>query len=169
MAKKKKAKKKVVAKKSTASTKTASRAVPVRKTVSLIGIDPLAWIKDEAEDVEPHGIVSANSEKPDVSQLAGEEQEDKLMATINLNERFSIRNIADIHTRLREIVKQGTEVKLNFIDIDVVDTAALQLLTAFTNAARQLGVSVVWENTSETLYHSAELLGLASELDLPKH
>ncbi len=156
--------KKTAVKKTTARRKTAaSTAKPrtksvtkLRKKPGLIGVDPLAWINDAPT-------------KPKQLETAAEENckpNNKL--TMNFSPRFSIREVAANYTQLQQLLDKDVNVELDFQDVDAVDTAALQLLVAFTKEANKRGASITWQQPSAALFRSAELLGLSHELGLPK-
>ena len=86
---------------------------------------------------------------------------------MSFSPRFSIREVAAVYTELQQLLEQDVRVELDFEDVDVVDTAALQLLVAFTKEAHKRGVSISWQQPSAALFRSAELLGLSQELGLP--
>lgn len=151
MTKKTAAKKKTTRRKKAAvSTKTARSAVTVRKKASLIGVDPLASIKGKRSEPEQTNVATQVSQP------------------ISFNSHFNIKEVAETRKQLQSALDNCTSVQLDFTDVEVVDTAALQLLLAFTNDARKREVSIVWNQPAEALYRSAELLGLANELGLPK-
>ncbi len=160
---KKSMKKKAAAKKTAASSNsTAASAKPRTKAVrkakkksSLIGIDPLAWIHEAP--------TTATQQDAD----AGKNSQSTNTLTMNFSPRFNIREVAAVYTELQQLLDKAVNVELDFEDVDVVDTAAIQLLVAFTREARKRGASISWQQPSAALYRSAELLGLSQELGLP--
>lgn len=50
--------------------------------------------------------------------------------------------------------------------VEVIDTAALQLLLAFVREVKHHDHCVDWKSPSETLYRAARLSGLQDELGL---
>lgn len=164
MVTKKKPSKKAAVKKTTARRKiTAASPKPraqsvtkIRKKPNLIGVDPLAWIDDAATKTTQRSTAAEENAKPD----------NKL--TLSFDHRFSIREVATIYTQLQQLLDKDVDVELDFEDVDVVDTAALQLLVAFTKEANKRGTSITWQQPSAALFRSAELLGLSHELGLPK-
>ena len=78
-------------------------------------------------------------------------------------------NIRDAEGLQRELVVQLTNkacVRLECSGIESADTAALQLLTAFYREACRRGVNVHWHEPGDALSRSAELVGLAEEMEL---
>ena len=153
---KKSIKKKAAVKKTTASTaKPRTKSVTkARKKPSLIGIDPLAWIHDAPT-------------KPKQLETAAEENyQPSNKLTMSFSPRFSIREVAAIYTQLQQLLDKDVNVELDFQDVDIVDTAALQLLVAFTQEANKRGASISWQHPSAALFRSSELLGLRQKLGL---
>ena len=50
--------------------------------------------------------------------------------------------------------------------IERIDGAALQLMTAFFIEAQESGINVAWKDVSEPLLHAAQLTGLKDVLHL---
>lgn len=58
-------------------------------------------------------------------------------------------------------------ITLDITDLQRIDTAGLQVLTAFVRERAGLGRAVEWRGTSPALTSAAQLLGLTSLLRLP--
>jgi anti-anti-sigma regulatory factor len=58
-------------------------------------------------------------------------------------------------------------ITLDITDLQRIDTAGLQVLTAFVRERAGLGRAVAWRGTSPALTSAAQLLGLTSLLRLP--
>ncbi len=178
---KKSMKKKTAAKKTAArsnsiavSAKPRTKAVrKAKKKPSLIGIDPLAWIDNAETKIDD---TLAESTQQDCVAEAEPTQQDSAeeqpappgnITSLSFSPRFSIREVAARTRELQQLLEQDAQVELDFEDVDIVDTAAIQLLVAFTKEAHKRGVAISWQQPSAALLRSAELLGLSQELGLP--
>ena len=86
---------------------------------------------------------------------------------IQCNESLDISMAASLHRTLKEALESGVAVTLRADKVERADTAALQVLVAFMRAARARGITVFWNEPSAAVRRSAQLLGLAHELDIP--
>ncbi len=68
--------------------------------------------------------------------------------------------------QLEEVFRRSRPVEFDGGVVERVDTAILQLLLTFFREMRLAGVKVGWKASSENLKKSANLLGVAKELDL---
>jgi anti-anti-sigma regulatory factor len=87
-------------------------------------------------------------------------------ARIELPEDCRIATLPELRARLLATVDQSACV-LNASAVTRIDTAALQLLTAFQRDAASGGREVRWDGVSEVLREAAALLGLTQTLALP--
>jgi anti-anti-sigma regulatory factor len=62
---------------------------------------------------------------------------------------------------------EAPQVALNVHAVEKLDTAALQLLSAFRRDAAARGCQVAWQGVGPVLRDAAALLGLGEVLDLP--
>jgi anti-anti-sigma regulatory factor len=81
-------------------------------------------------------------------------------ATITCCDSLDISGVAELHQQLNKALKDGQAVTLDASRVQRADTAALQLLAAFCQAARAEGVMVTWRQPSEVFGLSVHLLGL---------
>lgn len=80
---------------------------------------------------------------------------------------IEIGNIAETQEQLGALLARNTPVvALDVEDVVAVDTAALQLLTAFVRTLAARGGQVEWENLSVPLYQAATALDLQDALAL---
>ena len=86
---------------------------------------------------------------------------------IECAEVLDIAGVAEFHARCLEALGTRKNLRLNASQLDRVDTAALQVLSAFIQDANTQEQTVEWENPSESLCQSAALLGLSKILCLP--
>jgi anti-anti-sigma regulatory factor len=88
--------------------------------------------------------------------------QDMFVCDVNLD----ITRIGTLCEELRARLAVARPVTLDVSGVTRVDTAALQLLTAFVRGARGRGIALAWHQPSEAFTRSAERLGLSQELGL---
>jgi phospholipid transport system transporter-binding protein len=86
--------------------------------------------------------------------------------TILFDRSMDIASAGELQQKLITVLQANTPVELDATNVERVDTAALQVLTAFFKDAEAAGVAVQWKQTSETLDQAAHLLGLGQALHL---
>lgn len=74
---------------------------------------------------------------------------------------------AGLQRQLQVALDNGMPVRLQAHRVERTDTAILQLLASFMQAARRQGIAVSWERPSAALCRAARLLGLVRALELP--
>lgn len=84
---------------------------------------------------------------------------------IDCRESLDISMVAELHAQLKNL-KRGSTVTFNTSSLERIDTAALQLLTAFVQSAGARKITVQWAGASACLQEAAELLGLSASLQL---
>lgn len=88
------------------------------------------------------------------------------MPQITLDEELNITCVGDLKTSLAQALSDDSAVELNAGGIERVDTAALQLLTAFVQQMNTNNKEVSWLKPSDNFLKSVELLGLKAMLGL---
>lgn len=84
--------------------------------------------------------------------------------TLKFPEEISIANVTEWKPRFVEFVEAPSPLILDCEDLVRVDTAAIQLMTAFVIKAISQGKTVEWEKPSPTLLQTVRLLGLNDTL-----
>lgn len=88
-------------------------------------------------------------------------------ARIKLPPTMAIAEAVGLKTSLQEVVDARPRTVVADLDaVMAVDTAALQVLTAFVAAMRRDGVSLQWDNLSVPMYMAACHLNLEEHLQL---
>jgi ABC-type transporter Mla MlaB component len=87
---------------------------------------------------------------------------------IDLNSEQGIRDVAELHQRLLQAVEHQHKVTIDASSVERVDTAILQVLTAFIIERKKQGKVVEWKPPSEVFYQAANLIDLTRHLDLPQ-
>lgn len=146
---------------------------------SMIGLDPLAWLKDEAEDaeiVEEDKTVSkakpkektaakkTTAKKTAKAKTSKTKKSDKDMVfKIQAVQDISI--VTDVYSELKELLS-NKKVVLEGDQVERIDAASLQLFYSFIEQAKEDGIDVVWRSPSDALLNNAKLLGMEEALQL---
>jgi len=144
---------------------------------SMIGLDPLAWLKDEAEDAEviEEGAVSKKSKskkktaaKKTTSKKAVKVKTSKTKMTdedivFEIQAVQDISSVSAIHSELKKLLS-NKNIILDGEQVERIDGASLQLIYSFIEEARIKGVNISWRSPSEVLRNNAKLLGLEDAL-----
>jgi len=85
---------------------------------------------------------------------------------IECGETFGIADAKALYPKLLTHLLEEKHVTFDCSDIERIDTAALQLLYAFSQAALQYGSEVNWGKASETFVTNARLIGVASAMGI---
>jgi phospholipid transport system transporter-binding protein len=88
-------------------------------------------------------------------------------AVIALPACLDIAGVQELHQQLRTALAVQQSVVLDATQVERADTAALQLLCAFVQAAQGNGVEWRWQRPSLAFRNTARLLGLETHLALP--
>ena len=148
-----------------------------RKKDSVIGFDPLAWMKETSHE----SSISSHEPTPttDDSQPAMEVSNrpstsathdprlatDDLPSAVQLGDTLTIEHVSDMHADL--VRRLGAKVVvLEAGALTRVDTAGLQLLAAFIRTAENHGTRVEWRAPQSTLHEAARRIGLDGALRL---
>ena len=91
----------------------------------------------------------------------------KSLAPIALDADLRLSQAPALRERLLKALAAGSPVTLDGGEVAQVDTAALQVLCAFTRDAGGQGLSVAWGGVSEVLRDGAAMLGLDKTMNLP--
>lgn len=83
---------------------------------------------------------------------------------LQMPEELSIANVTEWQQALGDFAKDADNVTLDAENLSRVDTAALQLLTAFFVMLKSQQKEVSWRNPSDTLVRTAKQLGLETTL-----
>lgn len=145
-----------------------------KKKKSMIGLDPLAWLKDEAEDaeiIEEEIVVSKKtSKKKTTAKKAAKEKASKTKkgsddTIFKIQAVQDISSVTSIHSELKALLSND-KVIFDGGDVERIDAASLQLFYSFIEQARVNGVDIEWRSPSDTLRNNAKLLGMEEALQL---
>ena len=141
-----------------------------KKSKSMIGHDPLAWLKEDAEDAEiieevkemPKAKKKAAKKKTAKSKAAAEQAEDNVFELQSVQD---ISSVAELKEDLKGLFKYE-KVILDVSNVERIDTTSLQLLYAFIEEAKVNSLEIAWNSPSEAMTNSARLLGMEEVLQL---
>ncbi|MCU7835508.1 MAG: STAS domain-containing protein [gamma proteobacterium symbiont of Taylorina sp.] len=85
---------------------------------------------------------------------------------ISFDDLLDITMVADRYEQLSQLLNEHKSILINAENIERIDGAGLQLLTAFFKEAKSLNISLEWQSCSEALKNSAKLSGLTENLGL---
>jgi anti-anti-sigma regulatory factor len=91
---------------------------------------------------------------------------EKGVQTMDCGEVMDISTTAELRAQLLTALESGQPVVLDAGRVERIDTAALQVLSAFFQDANSQQQTVQWKNPSQAISSSAELLGLSSLLEV---
>ena len=87
-------------------------------------------------------------------------------STIVLDNTVVISNISQIRDKLLGFTDGYEKIVIDMDNVEMIDTAGLQLLTSFIMSMKQKSVDISWQGESAALRDTARLLGLTKHLSL---
>ncbi len=135
------------------------------KDNSLIGFDPLVWMKESSAEC---GVwsVEEEAETADVDTPHSALRTPDAPSAVQLGELLTIEQVAAMHAEFGRHL-HADSVVLEAGALARVDAAGLQLLAAFVRTARARGVRVEWRSPTPALREATRRLGLGPALRLP--
>lgn len=91
---------------------------------------------------------------------------DNEATVIDCGDAVGIANVGDMYAHLLSELAEGHAVQFDVSKVERVDTAAMQMIYAFSKEAEKLGHILNWENASEGFVRSAKILGLATLMNM---
>ncbi len=163
------------------------------KEKDILGYDPLAWLKEEAEEaeiIEPEQLATdgeqgepeqqaatvAEVAEPETAeaepaveaqqpvQAEAESTAHNVAGDFVLEERLHISGVGELHSRIQQRLDQGGDISIDASQVEAADGPSLQLLCGFAQEAMRRGVNLKWENVSTPLLDAAKSLGLDREI-----
>ncbi len=135
-------------KKSTAKSKTTKP--------SRLGHDPLGSLNVKSDEDE-------NNLPPNIEQdeQPMEIEPDSNRATLHLPSHFSISAVEEVYTQMSSFLEMtNTSIDVETIEVESIDTAALQLLYAFAEQTRMSGKNIHWCSRSEKIDEASRILNI---------
>jgi len=87
--------------------------------------------------------------------------------SLTLTAECLVQDAGALKSGLARLLTESQPVTLDATAVQRVDTAGLQLITAFVQERALRGLEVEWNGTAPALTNAAQLLGLTSLLKLP--
>jgi anti-anti-sigma regulatory factor len=99
--------------------------------------------------------------------MAKKSSKDATRAPLALDADLRIAAAPALRDTLMAALAAGDAVEIDGAAVAQVDTAALQVLAAFSRDARTAGLPVSWTSASDSLQRGVAVLGLNALIDLP--
>jgi len=99
-----------------------------------------------------------------------ENEVDSVEATktvVNCSPTIDINSATPLYQYLKQAIENNHAVEIDAGEVTKVDTAVMQVFFAFWLEAKTLELPVSWVNVSNAFRNTAEVLGLAEEMNLP--
>ena len=103
------------------------------------------------------------SSPSETSALTWKERDGVL--TVQLHAELGIAGAAALKENLQGLLSKMQPLEINAAAVERTDTAALQLLLAFSQEVQRRKRSLRWSGVSAPLYQTAEILGVARSLE----
>tara|TARA_R110002050_G_scaffold268113_1_gene409976 strand:- start:25795 stop:26091 length:297 start_codon:yes stop_codon:yes gene_type:complete len=87
---------------------------------------------------------------------------DEGITVIDCGDTFDMANVADMYMRMLSHLAEDDLIQFNVSKVERIDTAAMQMIYAFSKEATQQGHILRWEGASDVFVRTAELLGVAT-------
>ncbi|ANE55377.1 lipid asymmetry maintenance protein MlaB [Methylomonas sp. DH-1] len=151
---------------------------------SLIGYDPLAWMKADAGGelsgvpvpvVEPAGNIAlqpqlrdgaGNADAESVDSVSEPEPQAAGKGTVVLEPLSNIQGVASLHHTLVQMLNQYDVLDIDASAVTSIDTSTLQLLVVLKCTAAGLQKVVAIDFPSEKFVEAAQLLGVSEMLEV---
>jgi ABC-type transporter Mla MlaB component len=94
---------------------------------------------------------------------------DQKITLIECGEVLAIANVADMYTKVLSHMADGYLVQFDVSRIERIDTAAIQMIYAFSKEAAKQGHALNWQDASETFIRNVKSIGLAAKMNLAEN
>lgn len=85
---------------------------------------------------------------------------------VDLGDALDISHVKNIWEKLSKAMENASSISLKAGQVEVTDTAALQMLSVFFLDVKGQNIAVCWDGVTESIYKAAALLGLTKHLEL---
>lgn len=146
-----------------------------KREPSLIGYDPLAWLRESGAEKLPDPSQTLAIPLSSAPVLAEAEAENAAgtppkttaaVARISLGAVQNIQNVCDLRERLITAMAEAGGIEVDASAVTLVDTATLQLLLVLKRTALEAGKRVSFDFPSDRFVEAAQLLGIAELLEV---
>ena len=114
----------------------------------------------EPEAITETEVIDQETKKEEVTDMDVKDGDFKLDGPI------SIADVAELHEKFKALLAEGHDLEIDCSDVEGVDAAALQLLTAFINEAEKQDNKLVWKDPSDSLQTTVLMMGLQDEFKM---
>jgi ABC-type transporter Mla MlaB component len=111
--------------------------------------------------------ISLKPRKKAVSKQPGKPISDQSEPTCTLKSISVINDLVQLKDELQSLLADNSKIYIDASNVEMIDTATLQLLLSFQMDADAGNGRINWVKPSEKFIYSAELLGLKQALSLP--
>ena len=111
-------------------------------------------------------VEQVQDEPPSVNLDPPKVEAEKKSNRLVLESSLVINKASDIYESLKNISISSDAVEIDASNVEVVDSASLQLLFAFVLNLKERGISWSWYKPSEGMLNKASILGLTEQLGL---
>lgn len=118
---------------------------------------------EPGDAVEPATVAAAANATPAAASAAPA----PVLTTFSLPAECTVASAVALKEQLARLLDEPRPVTLDISTLQRIDTAALQVITAFVRERTGNGHAVEWRGTAPVLVTAAQLLGLTSLLKLP--
>jgi ABC-type transporter Mla MlaB component len=121
----------------------------------------------------PKSVPKARATKSNAAKVAGPGkrkaalQQKPASNTLALAAECTVSDSVSLKERLASLLEEPQAVTLDITALQRIDTAGMQVITAFVRERAHHGRAVEWQGTAPVLATAARLLGLTSLLKLP--
>ncbi len=134
------------------------KSTPRKKTgkSSRLGHDPFA---DISVDTEKDRTVKTDNIEPDTPPE--ETVSNDKQASLHLPSNFTIAAVEEVRGKMSSLIDMDKpSIDIESAEVESVDTAAIQLLYAFTEKAITSGRTIHWHSYSQKIEDAAKILGI---------
>jgi anti-anti-sigma regulatory factor len=142
-----------------------------------LGDDPLAWLSAGTDAAKKPEKKQASPKKKPVRKTAPEKAGDKeppVSAEVKIEasnrlvfeSSLVINNASVFYESLKELAAGEQTIEIDASNVEIIDSAILQLLFAFVLDLSEKDILLSWHKPSENLLHKASILGLTEKLGL---
>ena len=141
-----------------------------------LGDDPLAWLNNDNKSVkkkpaEKKKKVKAEKVKPKKENAKKKQKTKAEVKSVSNNKlilesSMVINNAAEFYKTLTEYTVNDQAVEIDASKVEIIDSAMLQLIFAFSLSLKEKGVKLSWYKPTESLLNKSSILGLSEQLGL---
>ncbi len=158
----------------------ASEKEAVQEIVPVVETEIIEEVNDEiktevsTDEVSESTLVEAGEMVRDIEEVVQETKEEEVTDMeikkggddFKLEGPISIADVAELHEQFKTYIAEGNDLEIDCSEVEGVDAAALQLLTAFINEAEKQDNKLIWKEPSDSLQATVLMMGLKDEFKM---